>query len=133
MNLDNLQLFSMLKQRMSWLSERQKVIADNVANADTPGYQAKDLKPLSFKETLARRDNRIGMTATNGGHIQAALPQPQRFRKDESETEATPVSNTVLLEEQMLKSTENVADYRMMTNLYSKHVALIRTALSRGR
>ena len=39
----------MLRERMSWLNARQDVLSQNVANADTPGYTARDLKPLDFE------------------------------------------------------------------------------------
>ena len=45
-------LLSMLRTRMTWLHQRQDVLSQNVANADTPGYVARDLKPLDFKDML---------------------------------------------------------------------------------
>src|SRR5690349_5580690 len=48
MDFSKLPLFSMISQRIGWLSERQKVLAENVANADTPNYKARDLKPQDF-------------------------------------------------------------------------------------
>ena len=44
MAIGDLPIFSMMKQRLHWLTERQQVLAENVANANTPGYIAKDLK-----------------------------------------------------------------------------------------
>ena len=52
MGPDDIPLFAMLKSRMGYLSQRQKVIAQNVANADTPGYRPSDLKPYSFQASL---------------------------------------------------------------------------------
>ena len=48
MNLAEIPLFSMLRGRLGYLSERQKVIAQNVANTDTARYVSEDLKPYSF-------------------------------------------------------------------------------------
>ena len=47
-------LLSLLTTRMSWLSGRQSVLAQNVANADTPGYQARDMKPMDFAALVAQ-------------------------------------------------------------------------------
>ncbi len=55
MGPDDIPLFAMLKSRMGYLSEQQKVIAQNVANGDTPDYQPRDLKAYSFKATLAQQ------------------------------------------------------------------------------
>ena len=51
-NMSDMPLLAMLKQRMSWLSARQNVLAQNVANADTPGYTARYLKPINFEDIL---------------------------------------------------------------------------------
>ena len=53
MNLPDVPLFSMLRERMTWLNQRQDVLSQNVANADTPGYVARDLKPLDFQQDAA--------------------------------------------------------------------------------
>ena len=50
MDLSRTPLYAMITQRMGWLTERQRVISQNVANADTPGYQARD---VDFKTALA--------------------------------------------------------------------------------
>ena len=55
MNLSDIPLFRMMSQRMEWLSQRQQLLAHNVANANTPGYKSQDLKPLTFKKHGARR------------------------------------------------------------------------------
>jgi flagellar basal-body rod protein FlgB len=42
----------MISRRMDWLSQRQTVLSQNVANADTPNYQPRDLKTLDFRAEL---------------------------------------------------------------------------------
>ena len=54
MNLPDVPLFSMLRERMTWLNQRQDLLSQNVANADTPGYVARDLKPLDFEQALSQ-------------------------------------------------------------------------------
>ena len=48
MAISDLPIFSMLRTRMNWHQERQRLLAENVANADTPGYRPRDLAPLNF-------------------------------------------------------------------------------------
>ena len=48
MDVSSIPLLSLLKERMAWLSQRQDLLSQNVANADTPGYTAHDLKPVDF-------------------------------------------------------------------------------------
>ena len=61
MNLSDIPLFSMLKGRLGYLSERQKVIAQNVANTDTARYIPEDLKPFSFDARVqAQRTGQAG-------------------------------------------------------------------------
>ena len=50
MELQDLPLLTMLRQRMTWLNQRQDLLAQNVANSDTPRYVARDLKPLDFDQ-----------------------------------------------------------------------------------
>ncbi|HWW11780.1 MAG TPA: flagellar basal body protein, partial [Brevundimonas sp.] len=53
MGFTDLPLLSQIKGRLSWLDERQRVIAENVANADTPGYVGRDLNaPTDFAAAL---------------------------------------------------------------------------------
>src|SRR5687768_11552503 len=74
MNLAEIPLFSMLRGRLGYLSERQKVIAQNVANADTARYTAEDLKPYSFDARVQMaKVGQVGgaqaMAATHAGHM----------------------------------------------------------------
>ena len=43
MNVDSIPLFGLLKGKLGYLNQRQRLIAQNVANADTPGYAPTDL------------------------------------------------------------------------------------------
>ena len=56
MDLNKLDIFRLTNSKMGWLSERQTVLAQNIANADTPGYKAKDLKVPDFSSMLNTRN-----------------------------------------------------------------------------
>lgn len=136
MDLNKIRLFSALSQRMAWLRDRQTILAQNIANADTPGYMARDLKPLSFRNLVrAPAQTQLNPKVTAVGHqFGRQSPRPE-FRVEVSDTSAEPTltGNAVDLEQQIMKVGETSMDYQTMTNLYRKHVEMLRTALGRGR
>ncbi len=135
MNLANISLFRMLTARMRWLNERQAVIASNVANADTPNYQANDLKPLDFKSELQASQSRLKTQTTNAAHLRPARAggEFENISLKGKANEITPTGNAVVIEDEMMKVAETVADYQLMTNLYTKHVAMLKSVLGRMR
>src|SRR4051812_3541360 len=79
MDISQIPLFAMLRGRLGYLAERQRVIAENVANSDTPGFLPKDLKPFSFDAQVQNlRQPEGGPTAVDGpvttqpGHMSLA-------------------------------------------------------------
>jgi flagellar basal-body rod protein FlgB len=122
MDFSKLQLFSMMKQRMAYGSERQAVLAQNIANANTPKYKAKDLKPLDFKEMAHDAANKLPMAATQAGHMQSSSAGAMRFEMAEQRdiTEVAPNGNNVTLEDQMMKMQSNNTDYQTTTSLYRR-------------
>ncbi len=122
-----------MAKRLSWLGQRQQVLANNVANADTPGYRARDLKALSFKKVLGGEGAKLGMAATNAAHLagRSGKSAPNLVEKVDSH-EIVISGNSVSLEEEMMKVSKTMMDYQLTTNLYSKHIKMIKTALGRG-
>ena len=133
MDLTKLPLFSMMAKRLSWLGQRQQVLANNVANADTPGYRARDLKAMSFKRVLGGEGAKLGMAATNAAHLagRSGKSAPNLVEKVDSH-EIVISGNSVSLEEEMMKVGKTLMDYQLTINLYSKHIKMIKTALGRG-
>ena len=133
MDLSKIPLFAMLTERMAWLNQRQAVLAQNIANADTPGYKPKDLAPVDFKQLAEAATRRIAITATDSRHLAGV----SRARAGFSETrqtdtyETSPSGNAVVLEEQLMKVTETVMNHQIIANLYTKHVNMIRMVLGR--
>ena len=54
MDFSKINLFKALSRKMAWLSDRQEVLAQNIAEANTPGYKAKDIKPADFRDILGQ-------------------------------------------------------------------------------
>jgi flagellar basal-body rod protein FlgB len=133
MSVADLPLFAVLKSRMRWLEERQKVLAENVANADTPRYRARDLKQLNFNAELKAVMPRVELAATAPAHIAApaaeAIAHPQGPRGG---FETKPSGNAVVLEEQMMKVAETAMDHQTATSLYARGLALLKTAIGKG-
>ncbi len=133
MTMTDLPLFQALKSKMRWHQTRQGVLAENIANADTPGFGAGDVKPFSFSDHIGRETFGLATSTTKVGHISTSISgvASAKIVKDEG-FEVTPSGNNVNLEEQMMKLTENQMDYQAATTLYTKSLGLIRTALSKS-
>jgi flagellar basal-body rod protein FlgB len=139
MSIGDLPIFAMMKQRLHWLTERQQVLAQNVANANTPGYRAKDLKELDFGAMVDASGPTLAPVATSSMHIgspvagsAAGLNLGQAkggeiVKKPDFET--TPDGNSVVLEDEMIKVAQTQMDYETVTSLYSKSLGLIRLAV----
>lgn len=133
MNLSEFPIFRMMTGKMKWLSSRQAVLSQNIANADTPKYRPLDLKEVDFRKPDVGSPFRVELTRTNEAHF-GRTGEKQDFRSDrEKDTyETLPAGNAVVLEEQLMKVAENRHDYELMTQLYRKHMQMFRTALGRN-
>jgi flagellar basal-body rod protein FlgB len=130
MAITDLPLFSMLKTRMRWLEERQKVLAENVANANTPSYQGHDLKQLDFRGQLeaSLTPASLTMSVTQPGHIGGATgfgPNPS------GGFENAPGQGTVILEDEMMKVAQTQLDHQTAISLYTRGLGMIKTAIGK--
>jgi flagellar basal-body rod protein FlgB len=134
MDLGKLTLFKLVGAKMSYLGERQKVLSENIANADTPHFRPSDLKPMNFQGVL-RGEQRIRMAATHQVHL-AGVAHQNRFVAEKAALgktyETKPNGNSVILEEQMLKVADLQSNYALAANLYQKNVGMLRTAIGKG-
>jgi flagellar basal-body rod protein FlgB len=144
MTTSDVPLFSMLRTRMRWHQDRQKLLAENVANADTPRYRARDLRAPDFASMVrgggaaASSTGVAGgagsgpMQVTNARHISVGSTQGSNFEvRRDSGVRSTPDGNRVNLEDEMLKVAQNQMDYQAVTGLYQRSLGLIRTALGK--
>lgn len=123
-------LVSAIGGRMKWLSERQRVLAQNVANADTANYKPKDVAPFDFKQSLQQA--MVVPAVTQPNHILAghgAKPGVKIINSPVFET--LPSGNAVNLESEMLKVSETGMDYQQMATLMRKWHVLMKVALGR--
>ena len=123
-------LLAALKGRMQYHQSRQKLLAENVANADSPKYKPKDLKPFDMVAAAQQRTDSALPVRTHAAHMVSknALPANARNAKP---FETTQTGNAVNLEDEMLKMSQNNSDYQMATTLYTKSLSYLRIALGK--
>lgn len=133
MDYNKLTIFHGMTERMRYLSERQNVLAQNIANANTPGYLARDLKPVDFANVLAHHEGKLQMAITDPGHIRPPLETSFKELKKRKSFETTINGNNVVLEEQMQKLSENNSNFQETTALYRKMAEIVRMATGANR
>jgi flagellar basal-body rod protein FlgB len=126
--IDGISLFATMTNKMDYLTVRHTLLAQNVANSDTPGYKAQDLR--TFTDAL-RTVEPASMKATHGRHMVADLGNTT-FRESSHVKgwEVAPSGNQVTLEEQMIKAADNGRDYQLTTQLMKKHATMMKAVLS---
>jgi len=133
MELGDIPLFAMLKSRLGYLSDRQRVIAENVANANTPGYQARDLKPFEFAaqvQAAAAGSPPAGTLAVSEpGHMQPKRPLSAVRTNKAPDTERTLDGNGVVLEDEMVKLTDARMDYDAAIGFYQQSLGMLKMAM----
>ena len=135
MSINDLPGLSVLRTKMQWHQERQRVLSENVSNSDTPNFKPRDLVQPKFDSTTAAGTGSVGslaMMRTATGHI-APSGGGQSFALDRKASFQTrPGGNAVNLEDEMLKVSANQMDYAAVTSLYSKSLHLLKTAIGKG-
>ena len=138
MELGDIPIFAMLKSRLGYLSDRQRVIAENVANANTPGYKAKDLKAFSFQAHVRAATGGDGVAATPAGTMAMTNPahmQPKGVGSSglkavkASDSEVTLDGNGVVLEDEMVKLTQARMDYDAAIGFYQQSLSMLKMAV----
>lgn len=119
---------ALAEQRLLWLDRRQAVLAQNIANADTPSYQPRDLSPfaasLAQAEALARTDARHIAPPGSG--------TDGRARRDRTAAERAPNGNAVSLDQQAMRIAETDQAHALAATLHHRWIVMLRTALGRG-
>jgi len=141
----DLSLFKAMFTKMNWLEQRQKVLAENIANANTPDYRPHDLVEPDFKSLLSSSTSKItlnsstgsstGVIKTDSQHIgmtqSSGTQEVSKTKNQRDNYETAPDGNSVIIEEQLLKANQTAAEHRFITNLYAKQVNILRTALGK--
>ncbi len=136
MNFAKIPLLAGLAARLDFLGARSSVIAENIANADTPDYAAKDLKKPDFAKLATRASgaDTTAMRVSDPRHIAGtAAPAPSPYTKVAApDGEASLTGNRVSVETQAMKLSATRQDYALATSLYRKGLGMLRLA-ARGQ
>jgi flagellar basal-body rod protein FlgB len=135
MAINDLPILSALRTKMQWHQERQRVLAENISNANTPNFRPSDLVQPKFDgrgTNVSGGMGSLGMMRTSSTHI-AVSGSGQSFRDDGGRNAflTKPAGNSVNLEDQMLKVSANQMDYAAATSLYSRSLGLLKTAIGK--
>lgn len=131
MDIGNLPVFRLAKEKMQFLSDRQVVLAQNVANVDTPNYHAKDLRAPNFKAIASGLAPDLGIIRTNPMHfnVAPATPGGHYAAARRASDERNPDDSRVSLDEQLKKVAETQMDYNIAIGVYRKQLAMFKMAL----
>jgi flagellar basal-body rod protein FlgB len=122
---DNIDLFRTASAMAQHAGRRQALVAQNIANADTPAYRAQGIP--AFQE-IYRAD--AVMKATRPQHFAGATPGSTVAAT--SHGEPSPNGNTVSLEEELLNAVSVAREHNRALAVYRHGMTLLRTALGRG-
>ena len=132
MAVSDLPLVAMLKTRMHWHQTRQKILAENVSNADTPGFQPRDLKAPAFDRAGRAAAGPLAMAQTAASHLAATSARAGEDPTGARRFETSPSGNAVNLEDEMLKVSQNQSDFQFAASLYQKSLQMLRIAAGKG-
>jgi flagellar basal-body rod protein FlgB len=142
MPISGIPIFSMLRTKMQWHQERQRLLAENVSNSDTPNFRPRDLAPLKIDgSTPGSAAAGIAGTPSAGAPVVLARTDPAHLAGSQTGArfhtgrggafEIRPAGNAVTLEDEMLKVAANQMDFQAATSLYGRSLGLLKTAIRR--
>jgi flagellar basal-body rod protein FlgB len=121
-------LLDLAEQRLKYLGARQGVLAENVANADTPAWKAKDLQP--FAAVLEGTGfNARSPTQTNPMHLRGTMADTPGLTTLRGEQ--APDGNQISLDQQLEKIAQTDSDHEAVTAIYRRYVGMFKEALGR--
>ena len=133
MSISDLPTLAALRTKMQWHQQRQRVLSENVSNSDTPNFKPRDLVEPKFEQSGAAASGfkPLAMARTTSGHMASSGDAATFDVNGKVGFETRPAGNAVNLEEEMTKVAANQMDYAAVTQLYSKSLALLKTAIGK--
>ena len=123
----NLEIFQLSHAMARHAARRQETVAANMANADTPGYSARDLTP--FSDLVDRRAGASTMRATRPGHLNAGAATDARAVT--SNVENAPNGNSVSLEEEMMRAVDVRKQHSRALAIYKSSLGILRASIGK--
>ena len=128
MDLTHIGLFDVAEQRLAWTDRRQAVLAQNIANANTPGFKPHDLKP--FASALGKA-GAVAPVRTQFNHLAGTQAGSSPAEVIDRQATKAPDGNGVALDEQLVKVADTETTHTLVTTIYKKYLALFGMALGR--
>jgi flagellar basal-body rod protein FlgB len=129
MPISQIPIFAMLRTRMQWHQERQQLLAENVANVDTPKFKPRDLQQPDLTQLQPAP---VALAQTSSSHFGSSTGGPVKFQLErQGQFETRPAGNSVSLEDEMIKVAANQMDFQAATALYARGLGLLKTALGK--
>ena len=119
-------LFSLAERRLAWVDQRQALLSQNIANADTPGYQSRDLSPF------AAQLGRLALSPSEGGSSSLGTSLSAPDQRTARAHERAVDGNAVGLEDQLAKVADSDGAQQLVTGLYHKYMGLFMTAFGKS-
>ena len=124
---ENLDMFKMSTAMAKHAGHKQAVVAQNVANADTPGYVARDLLPFSQVYEPGRHAD--AQRATRAGHLNGRGGPAGYAAAERADTQSAPNGNRVSLETEMLKSVDAMREHDRALAIYKSALGILRSTI----
>ncbi|MGO4573368.1 flagellar basal body rod protein FlgB [Microvirga sp. 2TAF3] len=122
-------LFDLASRQAQWLAVRQSTISGNIANANTPGFRARDVEP--FTDVLDK--TKLAMVATSAQHIGFDARHVEGTKVKKSDTWDTVYSgNSVSLEQELTKSGEVARQHSLNTSVVKSFHRMLMSAVRTG-
>lgn len=125
----SLEIFKMSSAMASHAGRRQALVAENMANVDTPGYRAKRLP--SFAELTATPGQHPPLQASRSTHLYGAGVEHAQPRVYLDRSDPSPDGNTVTVESEMLQSVNVKREHDRALAIYKSAMKILQTTLSR--
>ena len=122
-------LLELAERRLAWTDQRQTVLAQNIANGNTPQFQPHDLRP--FAETLNNTGS-VTLARTQPNHLQSAGGDQSPQEVVDRQNAKSPDGNAVSIDDQLVKLAETETNHEMVTTIYKKYLGMFQTALDRS-
>ncbi|WP_095587883.1 FlgB family protein [Actibacterium ureilyticum] len=125
---ETLEIFRMAQGMATHAAARHRVVAENIANADTPGYKARDVQP--FAEQV-QGGSGFKLRQTRPGHSAPATSGHTYRSSEQRDAAQSPNGNSVSIEREMVRAVETTRQHDLAVNVYRNALGILRTSIGR--
>ena len=132
---ENLKIFSMASALAQHGAARQSIVAENIANADTPGYRARDVASFAVAYDVGSANGPARLQATRPGHhfageAESYTAAPREVYRPGAES---PNGNNVSIENEIFAAAEASSDHQKALAVYRSALTVLRSSINAGR